>query len=562
VPVRELAVLVRADLAGVRNHFVRSAWGDRLGSLAALAVAGGFAWGCHLFFVRVFRGIRGLEALEALLPSALLVLTGQLLAMTALTAFASLLASAMVTSLSTALQARDLPAVLALPVRPSALFGHRLLRAALAAGGPVMLILLPAAAALGTVWGHRGAVLLMAAATGPLLVLGTTALALATLLGLVRVFPAGRVAQLAASSSALAIALIVGALRAARPERLFNPASGADLLDALRSLQLPSLEAYPSTWMAASWLAVATGGSWACAVAELVAGTALACALAAWAFVRWHRTAWVRVTEAPPPILPGLRTVGRLGGWLADRFAAPTAAVARLELASLTRDPGQFTQLALLVGLVALYLYNLKLIPGDQHVLGPLLALLNVGVAGLVLAAVAVRLGLPSVSRDGPSRWLSEAAPLPARQRLLAKTMVVGAALTLLGGGLSAAAAALLAGPAALKLQAVATVVVMAPTLAAVAVGVGARFPRYDIADPVQIAISSGGLLCFAAMLAYVGLMTTLAARPVLAWYLRMIGAGRAAAVLAPWMATTAQVGLSAALATGALAWGARRLER
>jgi len=238
------------------------------------------------------------------------------------------------------------------------------------------------------------------------------------------------------------------------------------------------------------------------------------------------------------------------------------AAVARLELATLTRDAGQWTQLALLIGLVALYLYNLKLIPGDQRLLGPLLSLLNVGVAGLVLAAVAVRLGLPSVSRDGPSRWLPEVSPLRPGRRLVAKACVVAAALVLLGGGLTAAAALVLQGPLSIKLQAVTAVVLMGPTLAAMAVGVGARFPRYDLPDPVQVAVSAGGLLCFAAMLAYVAATTVLTARPVLVWYLRMTGANPALVAMTPWAATLAHLALSALLAIGALAWGARRLSR
>jgi len=401
-----------------------------------------------------------------------------------------------------------------------------------------------------------------AAASSTLLVAATTAAALSVLLVLVRVFPAGRVTQLAASVSALAIAAVIGALRAVRPERLFNPASGSELLDAIQSLDLPSLEAYPSTWMAASWIAAATGRPWFGDVARLGLVSAAAIGVAGLVFARLHRSGWIRAHEAPPPALPGLGLARHLGGWLADRLPPPMAAVARLELATLTRDAGQWTQLALLVGLVALYLYNLKLIPGDQRLLGPLLSLLNVGVAGLVLAAVAVRLGLPSVSRDGPSRWLPEVSPLRPGQRLVAKAAVVSAALVALGGGLTAAAALVLQGPLSIKLQAVAAVVLMGPTLAAIAVGVGARFPRYDLPDAVQVAVSAGGLLCFAAMLAYVAATTVLTARPVLVWYLRMTGASPALVAMTPWAATLAHLALSALLAVGALAWGARRLSR
>jgi len=560
--VTELRALARADALAVRNRLARGGWAERGASAVALAVAGAFAWGTHLFFARVFSGIRRLEIVEALAPDALAILTGQLLAMTALTCFASLTASAVLAAVATTLASRDLPLVLASPTPAGKLYWHRLLRAALAAGAPIVLVLLPAASALGTVWGGAATVTVVAAASAACLVVATTALAMAALLVLVRVFPAGRVTQLAASLSALAIAVVIGALRAVRPERLFNPASGSELVEAIRSLELPSLELYPSTWMAALWLAAAMGRPWATEALRLALACAVALATAAAAFVALHRSGWMRAREAPPPALPGLGAAHRAGSWLADRLPPPMAAVARLELASLTRDAGQWTQLALLVGLVVLYLYNLELIPGDQRLLGPLLSLLNVGVAGLVLAAVAVRLGLPSVSRDGPSRWLPEVSPLGPWRRLVAKTAVVGAALVLLGGGLTAAAAAVLEGPPEIELQAVAAVVLMGPTLAAMAVGVGARFPRYDLPDSVQVAVSAGGLLCFAAMLAYVAGSTVLTARPILVWYLRATGADPGLVLVTPWAAALLHVVGSAVLAAASLAWGARRLAR
>jgi ABC-2 type transport system permease protein len=560
--VAEAVALVAADVRALRNRLARGSWGDRVAAAAALVVAAGFTTGCYAFFVRVLSGIRRLELLEALLPQGLLALTGQLVAMAALTAFASLFASAILTTLAAAVQARDLPGILVMPVRFAPLYAHRLLRSAFAAGVPIMLVLVPVALAVGHVWGNPLRVGAIAAITGSMLALGATATALALVLALLRAFPAGRVAQLATSASALALAAIIGALRAVRPERLFNPASGAELLAALRSLRLPALESMPSTWMTESWLAVATGRAWGWAVLRLSLASCAAVVLAGAAFRRWHRHAWMRSREARPPALPGLGAAGRAGVWLVDGLPAKAAAVARLELANLTRDAGQWTQLALIVGLVALYLYNLALVPGDERLVGPLLTLLNVGVAGLVLAAVALRLGLPSVSRDGPSRWLAEAAPISARTRLAAKAGVVAAALVLLGGGLTGAAAALLAAPPWFKLEGVAAVVLMGATLAAVAVGVGARFPRYDLADPVQVAVSSGGLLCFAAMLAYVALMTALAARPVLSYYLRIVGAAGVLQAAAPWAAVALQLVLSLVVGLGALRWGGRALER
>ncbi len=91
--------------------------------------------------------------------------------------------------------------------------------------------------------------------------------------------------------------------------------------------------------------------------------------------------------------------------------------------------------------------------------------------------------------------------------------------------------------------------------------GVGARFPRYDADDASQATIGSGGLLGFALMLLYTGVMTVLSARPVFSWYLARVGLHTGPSTL--FLASLAlQVGLSLLLAAGALSWGARFLER
>lgn len=561
----ELAVLVTADLRAMRNRFTRGGWGERLGTAAALLVVGLFCWGCHHFFHRIFEGILKLRSVESMLPteltSSLQALTSQLLAMAALTALSALFASSLVTGMAAAIQARDLPMLLAQPLPLLSLYGHRLLRSTLAAGAPILLFLLPTAHALGTAWGRPWRVTLAAAGTGLLLTTGTAALGMALVLALLRLFPAGRTAQTITSISTLALAVVIGAIRAVRPERLFNPASGEDLLSALQSMELPALHFYPSTWMTDCWMAVATGAEFRGPVTRLALFCTASVMVGAITFVALHRLGWIRAREAPAPALPGAGATRRLGRKLCALLPRPMAAVARLELASITRDTGQWTQLALLAALSGLYLYNLRLIPGDQRIVGPLLALLNVGVAGLVLSAVALRLGLPSVSRDGPSRWLPETSPLSAFRRLLAKSLVVGAPLVLLGGGLTLAAALLVPAPLDLKSHAVIAVLLMGPTLAATAIGVGARFPRYDAADSSQATIGSGGLLCFALMLLYTGMITVLSARPVFSWYLTRVRlqTGPSTLFLASLLL---QAALSLLLGAGALSWGARFLER
>ena len=91
------------------------------------------------------------------------------------------------------------------------------------------------------------------------------------------------------------------------------------------------------------------------------------------------------------------------------------------------------------------------------------------------------------------------------------------------------------------------------------------RLPRLPgcvrLAAASQATIGSGGLLGFALMLLYTGVMTVLSARPVFSWYLSRVGfhTGPSTLFLASLLL---QAVLSMLLGAGALWWGARFLDK
>lgn len=118
---------------------------------------------------------------------------------------------------------------------------------------------------------------------------------------------------------------------------------------------------------------------------------------------------------------------------------AGTLLAARLRL--LARDTLQSSQLLYLIGLGVVYVQNLKSLPLNDPLALQLAALFNLGMAGLLAAALALRFAYPARLLGGSSWWWS-AAPLSRRQVDLALTASASLPILCLSAGLYLSAAA------------------------------------------------------------------------------------------------------------------------
>ncbi len=94
------------------------------------------------------------------------------------------------------------------------------------------------------------------------------------------------------------------------------------------------------------------------------------------------------------------------------------------------RDSTQWSQLILVGVLVMVILFNIQALPLDQRrdrcrsALITLIAFLNQGLTGFVIAAVAARFIFPSISLEGRLLWLLRSSPLDPRAMLRSKYLV------------------------------------------------------------------------------------------------------------------------------------------
>ena len=163
------------------------------------------------------------------------------------------------------------------------------------------------------------------------------------------------------------------------------------------------------------------------------------------------------------------------------------------------RDVSQWSQLLLLLALMLVYVYNFRVldlerIPYMGGVVKNVYAFVNLAMAGLVMATVAVRFVFPSVSAEGSAFWIIRSAPISMRDFLWSKFWIGLVPVLALSEALTVAANQLLGVDPFLKMVGAVAIVFMSFALVGLATGMGARYPRFSADNASQVAGSFGGI--------------------------------------------------------------------
>jgi ABC-2 type transport system permease protein len=412
--------------------------------------------------------------------------------------FLSFLAfSGVVTALSTFFLADDLRLLLAAPVATRRLFHARFLRTVVQASWMVVIFLVPVLLGVGRAK-CAGAGFYMTAliAVVPFSIIPVAAGTAATLV-LVNTFPAKRARDILMLMGLLFAASLVIVLRFIRPEQLLKVESLPDLTDFFATLQSPITPMLPSFWAGETLFASLQGGRDLLHAAALWTTALASVVLLRAASERWYFSGYSRSQEAPKA------RFARFGALDAAVKALPLSPVRRQllikDLKIFLRDVSQWSQLLLLVALVLLYLYNFRVldltrIPYMSGFLKNIYAFINLGMAGFVMATVAVRFAFPAVSAEGASFWIIRTSPITLRDFLWSKFWTAFVPVLILTELLTVAANQFLGVDPFLKVISAVAIVLMTFALVGLAVGLGARYPRFG-GDPSQVAGSYGGVM-------------------------------------------------------------------
>src|SRR5262249_56606861 len=136
---------------------------------------------------------------------------------------------------------------------------------------------------------------------------------------------------------------------------------------------------------------------------------------------------------------------------------------------------------------------DLQRIPYMSAFIKNVYAFVNMGMAGLVMSTVAVRFVFPAVSAEGAAFWIIRTSPVSLRDFLWSKFWSGLVPVLLLTELLTVAANEFLGVEPFLKLTAAFAIACMSFALVGLAIGLGARHPRFG-ADPSQVAGSYRGV--------------------------------------------------------------------
>ena len=425
--------------------------------------------------------------------------------------FLSFLAfSGVVTSLSTFFLSEDLRLLMAAPIASRRLFHARMTRTVLQASWMVVIFLVPVLAGIGA----AKCAGLRYYATGLLtivpFVIVPVAVGAALTLLLVNVFPARRARDVLMLMGLLFAGALVMLLRFVQPERLLRVDSLPDVSAFFATLQSPVTPMLPSFWAGEALFAGLMGRVDGLHLAALWTSALGLIVLTRMAYGRWFFSGFSKAQEARKARFTKLRALETIVRTLPLGPARRHLLVKDLKV--FLRDVSQWSQLLLLLALVVVYLYNFRVLDLDRvpymsSVIKNVYGFLNLGMAGFVMATVAVRFVFPAVSSEGAAFWIIRTAPITLRDFLWSKFWTGLLPLLILAETLTIAGNRFLGVDAFLQIVTAIAVVFFSFALVGLATGLGARYPRFAAENINQVAGSYGGVSFMISAVLYIAAM-------------------------------------------------------
>ena len=426
------------------------------------------------------------------------ILNFKLLSMVLITAFALLIFSSILTTLSKLYLSRDLALVHSMPVSSYRIFIARWIDATIDSSWMVVIYILPIFTAYGIVY-RAGPVfyLSMPLQFAPLALTASGIGAIAVMLA-VMIVPANRMRSIFIFLSILFFVVLYLAIRLLKPESMVDPDVFDTVLVYVTTLQAPSSPLLPTTWVFdAIKASLDTNISESLFHSALIWSFAATLCLMMFALAdRIYFEGYSKTQTAQVRLYRKGMRIDRLTAWLPGAIRAYTTK----EIKTFLRDQAQWPQLFLIAALVFIYIYNFKVLPLDRSpiktaYLQNLLSFLNMGLALFVLTAITGRFAYPAVSTEKDAFWLVKTAPGSIRHFLWIKFFIYYPPLLILTEFLTIATNILLDVTPFMMVLSTATVFFLVPGIVATGIGIGAAFPDFKAENPAQSVTSSGGLL-------------------------------------------------------------------
>jgi ABC-2 type transport system permease protein len=510
--MNDILTLLKPKIWPLTNRRVRKGKSGGILKLGFFAVIGLLFWSAiFVAAVRTLTYFRGIEEIGDILGF-------KLLSMILIIAFALLIFSSILTSLSRLYLSRDLVLVHSMPVAGYKIFISRWMESTAESAWMVVIFTLPVFLAYGIVYRagafyYANTLLVLA----PLVINASAISTVAVMLAVIAI-PANRLKSIFIFLGILFFVVIYLAIRLLRPEQLVDPEVFDTVMVYISSLQTPSSSFLPSTWAYDSIRAGLTGAlgssflhaglAWSFAGTMVFILTIIADSIYFKGFSK---------TQAAAARLFKKRTSTRQ---YLNFLPGPVRSFAVKEVTTFLRDQTQWSQLFLIAALVVIYVYNFKVLPIEKSpiktvYLQNLFSFLNMGLALFVLTAICARFAYPAVSMEREAFWLVKTAPLSLRAFLWIKYVVYYLPLLILTEILIVATNILLGVTPFMMALSTATVFFVAPGIVSMGIGLGAGYPDFKAENPTQAVTSFGGLIFMIMCAGYIGAVILVEAGPV-----------------------------------------------
>ena len=223
------------------------------------------------------------------------------------------------------------------------------------------------------------------------------------------------------------------------------------------------------------------------------------------------------------------------------------------------RDPQQWSQALIFLGLLLVYIVNLRRMPYDIEAVfwRKLILFLDVSSTIIILAMLSQRFAFPLVSFEGKRFWITILSPISLRGIILEKFWVTGTGVFIMGEILIIILNIVLKTNLAIFLISSGVVAVTSFSFAGLSIGIGSLFPDFREENFAKISSGFGGTLLLILSLAYICIVIICAAIPVF-----VVKETSQFFYLSSFLAGIAIVSISLVSTTVPLLLGIRSLER
>jgi ABC-2 type transport system permease protein len=474
-----------------------------------------------LFFVAnyafFYRMIRYLDELPFRVGEELIF---QLLNVIFLTLFVMVLFSAIIASLSIYYISSDLDFLHSQPISKGSIVHVRFVQTLINASWVVLIFAFPIFLAYGYYFNVNFGYYFYLLASLPPFVVIPTLLGVIGIMVLMWFFPTDKAYQILSFMGLFYLACLVAFFRFLSPEKFFDKkVSDEAIIAFVESLKMPEFGFHPSSWITigvSSWSEQQTGT----ALWQLVYLYAAAVVLGGvfwWISRKIYFESWRSYQEVKSAPRDKVRKKGtEKPRWLRVLpFSSGQKGLFQKDLIVFSRDPAYWSQLFILAALVVVYIFNIVNLPLENIVLKNVVSVLNVGLIGFVLSALASRFVFSTTSLEGQKMWTIYTSPVKMESFLMGKFLMYFPPLLLIGEFLVIVSNILLQVDAYVMGVSIIGILFITIGVVGMAVGMGAMYPKFNYENISEISSGTGGILFIISSLIYVGIVLVLGARPM-----------------------------------------------